>query len=175
MARSIILVLAMVALASSVSAQNCRQARKSPIFNQCDASWGANRLGSSSTICKVGCAMCSVASGLAGAGKLINGKPANCGTFNHFMLSYSGYLGNLLVWSAANRLGVVYEGQIESIAAIKDAVCKNKIVVLNVNQGGHWVLATGVEGNSFIVNDSGYNRNSYPTNEVEVASIYRLG
>jgi ABC-type bacteriocin/lantibiotic exporter with double-glycine peptidase domain len=169
-----VLFLTLAIAISSASAQNCKIARKSPVFNQCDAAWGAHRLGSSSTVCKVGCAMCSVASGLAGLGRSINGQQANCGTFNQFLHDNGGYLGNLLVWAAANRLGVTFEGFLEKIDLIKDAVCKNKLVVLNVKNGGHWVLATGVDGNTFFVNDSGFNRNTYTASEVSLASVYRV-
>lgn len=174
MRNQIILVIAVAALTWSANAQTCKISRSAPLYKQCDAAWGGNKLGSTSTICKVGCAMCSVASGLASLGKTINGQTSTCATLNSYLLNNGGYQGNLLIWSVVNRLGVVYEGQQSSVSAIKDAVCQNKIVILNVNQGGHWVLATGVEGSTFYVNDSGYARTTYPANEVVRASIYRF-
>ena len=36
------------------------------------------------------------------------------------------------------------------------------IVILNVHNGHHWVLMTGVSGSNFLVNDPGYSTSSYP-------------
>ena len=71
-----VLLLLVAALSlNSIAAQNCEPKQGTKFtFNQCDPAWGGNQLGSSSTICRVGCAMCSVAAGLALKGKTINGK-----------------------------------------------------------------------------------------------------
>ena len=174
MRNSIILGVVIAIVASNVAAQNCKIPRSSPVLKQCDFPYKDFKLGSSTTICKSGCAMCSVASGLAGLGKTIGGKSINCETFNQYLQDNHGYSGNAIIWATANRLGVTYEGQITSISAIKTAVCDNKLVVLNVKAGGHWVLATGVNGNTFFVNDPGYQGNTYNGDEVVRASVYRV-
>ena len=48
-----------------------------------------------------------------------------------------------------------------------------KVVILNVHNGGHWVLTTGVSGTSFIVNDPGFATSSYTEGEVVRAGIFR--
>lgn len=40
------------------------------------------------------------------------------------------------------------------------------MVVLNVHNGGHWVLAFGYQGDTIFVNDPGYNVGSYTLNEI---------
>ena len=122
-------------------AGGCSQARGYPDNKQCNGAWSGQGLGSSTTICASGCLVCSVASALAGLGKKINGAAPTCATLNNFLKSNGGYSGNLFVWGAVSSFGLVYEGQPTDKNAIKAAICANKIVILNVNAGGHWVLA----------------------------------
>lgn len=35
------------------------------------------------------------------------------------------------------------------------------VVILNVHNGGHWVLMTGINGNNFKVHDPGYSTTAY--------------
>ena len=46
------------------------------------------------------------------------------------------------------------------------------IIILNVHNGGHWVLMTGYKGNTLYVNDPGYNTDSYNLNDVVRAGVY---
>ena len=48
-----------------------------------------------------------------------------------------------------------------------------KVVILNVNNGGHWVLTTGLSGTNFLVNDAGVNKGSYTQGQVVGAGILR--
>ena len=48
-----------------------------------------------------------------------------------------------------------------------------KVVILNVHNGRHWVLTTGISGNTFHVHDPGFNTGSYPASQVVRAGIYR--
>mgnify|MGYP002375990480 CR=1 FL=1 len=48
-----------------------------------------------------------------------------------------------------------------------------KVVILNVHNGRHWVLTTGITGTTFHVNDPGFNVGSYASSEVVRAGIYR--
>ncbi|KAL9646478.1 hypothetical protein ABK040_006473 [Willaertia magna] len=142
---------------------SCDQSRYNyPLFKQCDSRWGGNRLGSSSTICKVGCLMTSVCSALNGRGKA-SYTPA---TFNSFLLNNGGYTGNLFIWGSVARFGFSYLGQTSDKATIRNWLCGNKVVILNVNGGGHWVLAKSYANGVYQVNDSGYNRSSYSEGEV---------
>lgn len=144
-----------------------------PLFKQCDPKWGNDRLGSDSTICKVGCLMSSVSMALNGLGKRISGQESNPKTLNSYLLSHGGYYGNLFVWGSVSLFGLSYQGQPTNIQVIKDHVCANRVVILNVNNGGHWVLATGVEADgSFSVNDPGATRYNYPASAVVRAGIY---
>ena len=169
--KAIILLLVLgAALADSYKIpRNC------PLFKQYDEKWGSIQLGSSSTIGRVGCAMCSVASGVASLGKTIYGVQSSCESLNRFLKNEGGYYGNLLIWGVVDKLKVTaYEGQISGTANIQAAIRKNKIVVLLVNNGRHWVLATGFNGNTFTVNDSGYDRTTYSADEVDVAAVYKV-
>ena len=173
--RSAVVAVLLLALASSTLAIQCSLPKSCPVYKQCDSRWGGDKLGSDSTICKVGCLMSSVSSAMAGYGKTINGQTATPQTLNSFLKSNGGYQGNLFIWGAVSRFGLVYEGQPTDKTAIKNAVCAGKIAILNVNNGGHWVLATSANDAGFGVNDSGYSKTSYSNAEVVRAGIYRLG
>jgi hypothetical protein len=53
-----------------------------------------------------------------------------------------GYANNSLKWGSVSKLGLKYEGEKRGAAA-QQAVQQGKTVLLNVHNGGHWVLATG--------------------------------
>jgi hypothetical protein len=159
--------------APTPSGSGCRT-RAYPLFKQCDGRWGGNYL-ISQTVCQVGCLMSSVSMALNGLGKSVNGQSSNPGVLNAFLRSNGGYVsGNLFVWGAVSRFGLSYQGQPSNQAEIKAAICANKVVILNVMGGGHWVLATGYDGNTFYVNDSGFNRSSYSGGEVVRAGIFAV-
>ncbi len=86
----------------------CALARTYPLYKQCDSRWGNDQLGTSSnTICKAGCAMSSLAMGLAGIG-----KNYNPGTLNTWLKSNGGYVsGDLLVWGSVTKLGLTFNGK----------------------------------------------------------------
>ena len=172
--RAFVYAILLSTLAVSALSAGCNIGRSSPVYNQCDSRWGSNQLGSSSTICKVGCLMCSVASALTGLGRKVNQQTPTPDVLNTMLRQNYGYQGNLYVWTAVERYNVKYEGQFESTATIQKAICDKKVVILLVNGGGHWVLATGYDGNTFYVNDSGYNRGSYSASEVVLAGVYRV-
>ena len=172
--RSVVLAVLLLAVSSSTLALQCKIAKNFPLFNQCDPKWGSNPLGSSSTICKVGCLMSSVAAGLAGFGKTINGQTPNPQNLNTFLKANGGFSGNMFVWGAVERFGVRFEGWNRDRTAMKNAICANKIVILNVNNGGHWVLATGANDSGFTVNDTGYDRSTYSNDAVVDSGIYRV-
>jgi hypothetical protein len=136
--------------------------RTYPIFKQCDSKWGSEQLGfSSNTICSAGCLMSSVAMALAGTGHDFNPS-----TLNQWLKEHGGYLnGDLLVWGSINSLGLTYQGKIASFQ-IQSVLDQGKIVICNVRNGAHWVLAYGYDGNNIFVNDPGYNVTSYYLNQI---------
>ena len=149
-------------------------ARSYPLFKQCDSKWGSDSLGSSSTICKVGCLISSVSMALAGCSKSVAGQGANPKSLNSWLKSHGGYSGNLFNWGSVGTLGLKYQGKISGAANIKSAIAADKIVILNVNNGGHWVLATGSTGSDFSVNDPGYSKTSYPSSGVSLAAVFTV-
>jgi len=146
-------------------------ARTYPLYKQCDPSWGSQQLGTSAnTICKAGCAMSSVAMALGGIG-----KNYNPGTLNTWLKANGGYVsGDLLVWGAVGKLGLSYQGKITN-AQVPANVNAGHIVVLNVHNGGHWVLATSMASGSVAnVHDPGYSTTQYSTSEVVGAALYHV-
>jgi hypothetical protein len=136
--------------------------RSYPTYKQCDSKWGNEQLGTSSnTICKAGCLMSSVSMALSGCG-----KGYNPGTLNTWLKGNGGYVsGDLFVWGSVNRLGLSYVGKVAN-GNIAHELGANSIVILNVHNGGHWVLATGINGNTISVNDPGYSTTSYQISEI---------
>ena len=124
--------------------------RDYPLYNQCDAKWANERLGSSNiTICKGGDLISAVAMGLSGIG--VNQNPS---TLNKWLAANKGYdTKHQYVWASVNPLGVSYSGQVgNSILRINLDV--GYLVIINVEKGAHWVLATGYSGNTIFVRDS---------------------
>ena len=77
-----ILILVAVGLAASY-----------PLYKQCDSRWANDKLGSSTTICKSGCLMSSVA--------MFMNNGYTPGTLNKYMNEHGGYSGNLWIWAKA--------------------------------------------------------------------------
>jgi len=124
--------------------------RDYPLFNQCDAKWANERLGNSTTtICKGGDLISAVAMGLSGIGA--NQNPS---TLNEWLATHKGFDSkHNFVWASVNPLGTVYEGQVgNSILRLNLDV--GYVVIINVDKGAHWVLATGYSGNTIYVRDS---------------------
>ena len=60
---------------------------------------------------------------------------------------------------------------------IASNLAANHIVILNVHNGGHWVLATSMNGNTIHVNDPGYSTSSYTLSEIVAGNsgLYHVG
>ena len=131
--------------------------RTYPMYKQCDSRWGSHQLGTSSnTICKAGCLMSSAAMALAGTGHSYNPD-----TLNNWLKANGGYVsGDLFVWTAIGKLGLNYHGKIAN-SEIKAHLDKGYVVICNVHNGGHWVLAHGYSGDNILVNDPGFDTSSY--------------
>mmetsp|Transcript_104865 Transcript_104865/g.146198 ORF Transcript_104865/g.146198 Transcript_104865/m.146198 type:complete len:133 (-) Transcript_104865:289-687(-) len=84
-----------------------------PNYRQCSSEWGQTALGfGSKTICRAGCLMTSVADALAGHGATINGQTVTPALFNNWLKDNNGFYnhGNLLLWGAAQSLGLKFDG-----------------------------------------------------------------
>jgi hypothetical protein len=161
-------IIALLVLLAAVSARNY------PLYKQCDAKWANEQLGTSSnTICSAGCLMSSAAMALTALGNTYNPS-----TLNTWLKGHGGYVSqDLFVWASINPLGVRFIGFINR-AAISSNLGAENIVILNVHNGGHWVLATGmVDGSNVAVNDPGYSTSSYSLDQIVEGSIglYRVG
>ena len=146
--------------------------RTYPLYKQCDSRWGSEQLGTSAnTICKAGCLMSSVSMALAGIG-----KGYNPGSLNTWLKGHGGYVsGDLFVWGSVNSLGLSYVGKVAN-SGIQGALNANEIVILNVHNGGHWVLATSMSGSTINVNDPGFSTASYTLSEIVAnnSGLYRV-
>lgn len=137
-------------------------ARNYPMYKQCDSKWGSQTLGTSSkTICQAGCLMSSAAMSLAGTGHSYNPD-----SLNKWLNANGGYVsGNLFVWASINKLGLTFKGFVSN-ADIKKNLDAGNVVICNVHNGGHWVLAYGYNGDNILVNDPGYSTTSYSLSQI---------
>eukprot|EP00761_Pharyngomonas_kirbyi_P004511 gb/GECH01004516.1/.p1 GENE.gb/GECH01004516.1/~~gb/GECH01004516.1/.p1 ORF type:complete len:250 (+),score=42.88 gb/GECH01004516.1/:1-750(+) len=142
-----------------------------PEYHQWDSRWGNDLMGDM-TISDVGCVISSVSMGLAGWNRQIWGHTPTPGNINQWLRSNNGYSGNLLRWSTVNQLGARYLGQVSTAQQAQSNLCDGHMVILRVRHGGHWVLATGVDGDRFLVNDPGYNVDSYRKSDMDLAAVY---
>ena len=148
--------------------------RSRTLYKQCGQSWSNDKL-ADKTICQVGCLMSSVSMALHSRGKSIDGKSSNPGTLNAWLKTHGGYSGNLFIWGSVSPLGLKFSTHTTNHADIKNCLCNSGCeVILNVNQGGHYVLATGYDGSGYAVNDPGYSKSRYTTGEIYRASIFRV-
>ena len=150
----IIILLTIVVLALS---------RDYPLYKQCDPAWGKEQLGTSSTntICSAGCLMSSAAMALSGIGKNFNPS-----TLNTWLKGHGGYVsGDLFVWASINSLGMTFQAKIAN-SQITSNIQAGNVVIVNVHNGGHWVLVTRVSGSTLYVNDPGYSTSSYEMSQI---------
>ena len=146
-----------------------------PLFKQCDSRWGNNALGTSATtICRAGCLMSSISMVVNDCGKQVDGQSANPGTLNNWLKNHGGYVsGDLFVWGSVAPFGLSFVGFSSADADIKNHYNAGNAVILNVNNGGHFVLMTGHTAAGYSVNDPGFTKTSYTNAEVVKAGIYK--
>eukprot|EP01038_Epipyxis_sp_PR26KG_P009444 gene9444-12725_t len=146
-----------------------------PLFKQCDPAWGDDLMGSK-TICSVGCLMSSTAMGLSGTNIPIKYKPevtSTPKTLNVWLQNHDGYQDNNLVESQVplidpSRISwpddAFHKTNDLSYSEVVSYLDKGRVVIANVNNGGHFVLVTGYsleDMDTFAVNDPGYTRDTY--------------
>ena len=149
-----------------------------PLFKQCDPRWSEDIM-NTKTICQVGCLMSSTSMALAGTDILIKSSlgvsvDSTPKTLNVWLKNNDGYDGsNDLIESAVPNIDparIVWpedamhrenDLSFEEVASYLD---KGRIVIANVNDGGHFVLLTGYsleDKDTFAVNDPGYAKDTY--------------
>lgn len=90
----------------------------------------------------------------------------NPSTLNKWLTENDGYANkDLFIWASVNRFGVNFLGKVTR-DKIKNYISSGYIVIPNVHNGRHWVLATGFEGDTIFVNDPGFQVNSYTLDEI---------
>ena len=150
---------------------------KYPVYKQCNSSWGSTVMGGDGdTICQVGCLMSSISSGLAGTNIQVEGKLATPATVNKFLQTHNGFLPHnsalkedmipsiapgRVVWPA-DGMHLSNDIPLEQIKKYVDQEVP-RICIANVMHGQHFVLVVGYrgDGDTLVVNDSGFNRNTY--------------
>lgn len=154
-----------------------------PLYSQCDPLW-ANDLMDTKTICAVGCAMSSTAMGLAGASisipdslkahlRATSTSASTPKTLNAWLKENGGYTGsNDIIWTSVPAIApdLIYwpddgfhkvnDMEYDDVVKFLE---KGRIVIANVNNGGHFVLVTGydTDKDTLYVNDPGYAKYSY--------------
>jgi hypothetical protein len=97
----------------------------------------------------VGALVSAAAIGLSGVG--VNQNPS---TLNTWLKNNKGYVNkDDFVWASINSFGVLFEGKIPN-SLLKMNLDVGYLVIINVNKGQHWVLATGYSGSTIFVVDS---------------------
>jgi len=130
-----------------------------PLYKQCNDSWANNTM-VTLTICDVGCLMSSISMALAGKqipiprpdGTLVQSDPA---TFNAWLQKNKGYVGDNNLEEAAvpainpSRISWPADGMHKTndlpVATIVDYLNKGRVVIANVDKGGHFVLVVGYD------------------------------
>lgn len=116
--------------------------------------------------------MSSASMALAGTGH--NYNPS---TLNAWLKGHGGYVsGDLFVWTSINSLGLTYVNKVAN-SQIKANLDAGHVVICNVHNGGHWVLAYSYSGDNINVNDPGYSTTSYAISQIVDGqnAIYRVG
>ncbi|KAF2074487.1 hypothetical protein CYY_004192 [Polysphondylium violaceum] len=153
-----------------------------PLYKQCDSRW-ANNVIMNETICDVGCLMSSISMSIAGRELSINGQLSTPATLNAWLKSNNGYTdGDLLIENAIPNISPViqwvgsYEHSDFTIQDIQDMLDQQIVVILNVNNGGHFVLAIGYDetNDTIYVNDPGFNKQSYTYEDAVGYRIFKI-
>ncbi len=154
-----------------------------PYFSQCDGRWGSDQMGTSDCILgdyqnweiSCGCAVTSVAMVLDYYGveaddltyNSYSPHDTNPKDLNQWLRGNGGYSVNNIIWdtvevkdySNAKERGIDFvesENWVGGINAAEVSVITNELnskhpVIVNV--GGHWVVITGMKGETFYIND----------------------
>ncbi|KAM9968152.1 hypothetical protein ACTFIW_002588 [Dictyostelium discoideum] len=153
-----------------------------PLYKQCDSRWGGNEI-INQTICDVGCLMSSCSMAIAGRGITLNNVVSTPGSLNSWLQANNGYVGDDLLEETA-LTGVSpsiqwvgsYSATDFSMDQVVDMINKQTIVIINVLQGAHFVLAVGYDQSNslFYVNDPGFDTLTYTYADVVGYRIFNM-
>eukprot|EP01100_Stratorugosa_tubuloviscum_P008588 TRINITY_DN357_c0_g1_i4.p1 TRINITY_DN357_c0_g1~~TRINITY_DN357_c0_g1_i4.p1 ORF type:complete len:143 (+),score=45.31 TRINITY_DN357_c0_g1_i4:70-498(+) len=107
-------------------------------------------------------------------------ETTNPGNLNSWLTSNGGYSnGDLIIWDSVSALGPIslyaYTGSLSS-STLRSYLDSCMPVVANVRSGSHWVLLTGYTSSStFLVNDPGFNQNTYSYSDMSWFVVYKYG
>ena len=90
------------------------------------------------------------------------GKEYNPSTLNTWLKGHGGYTtkGEKFFEGSVTPLGLKFAAKIAN-KDIASSIASDNVVILNVLNGAHWVLATSMNGDTINVNDPAYKRTSY--------------
>lgn len=145
-----------------------------PYYTQTNATWANVILGfGPQTIAQAGCLMTSVTMMVAGEGVLFNGTMPNPFLMNEYLKANNGYVrGDDFVFAAVNPFGTVFQGFLYTTFEMINAFQNNHRVILNVLEGGHFVLMVGIGETYFQVHDPYFNRTTYLFQDIVLAVHY---
>jgi LysM repeat protein len=149
-----------------------------PQYNQYDERWGNDRMGGGDSLRKSGCAVASLASGLAVNNILIDGELANPKTLNAWLNRNKGYSGNLLIWASVEKLTptLQFVGMrwFTAKLLLQRELDEGLIVVAHVRQDTHFVLLTGHNGKGlYTCMDPGFHAVTCRHAEISTTCVYR--
>jgi len=146
-----------------------------PTYKQSDPLWGKEKFGfGERTFSQAGSLITSVSSMIAGTGSRINGEQSNPLTLNKYLLLNGGYvLKDNFVWGTIWRLGFRFQGKVRIAKEIVQEMKQGKFIILCVNEGEHFVLATGYKEDAFTVMDPGpQDKLTYSFKEVVYGAVF---
>ncbi len=145
-----------------------------PDYKQCDSRWSQEILGfGPATICQAGCLMSSVTAMMAGDGVLLNNEYPTPEITNNWLKANGGFHeGDNFLWHSIEPLGYQLLGFLINAGEIIDAFEQGLHVILNVHEGHHYVLVTGISETGFFVMDPGYAVTEYLFQDFGGAAVY---
>jgi len=85
---------------------------------------------------------------------------------NKWLTQNGGYVsGDLFVWASINPFGLTFQGKVGN-SEIKYNLDRGNVVLSNVHNGKHWVIAYGYNGDNILINDPNYTTPPYTLSEI---------
>ena len=175
-----------------------------PLYKQCSPAWGADKMGLANcsvstcagatfgrdTVCNEGCAVSCVSMALRTYGYMLDGKAANPGTLNAWLVHNNGYScidGNcnnlnlaqvekIDVYGGIEYVGEIFRPALSQTYILKALNC-DMVVIGHVHNRTHFVLLNGsvdAEGNTYTVMDPFFNSTTYSYEDISDAIVYKI-
>ena len=129
--------------------------------------------GTDGTLCDGGSFITSLAAGIASYGMKIDGQPSTPQTLNEFMIRNGVYSRSIPQLTLLSKFGLTRESHGgRCMLKMPSAICDDKVVLLQLANGGSWVLATGVDGRTFFVKNPKGSKDSYSYEELTAYYIF---